>query len=198
MNANKFLVICCVIFSAISLYGHFKLPSARAIWDPNGKDKGYCGVVVDKQQPTELNVHKHSGDLTINDRMVIKFDAGFYKAMDVNTDTWYKKNIGDRVCFDLSYYRVNGKSLGTPAWAIFYIITWLLLVATSGVLLANVKLSRIGDGLSISRIVIPKCENCGAQYERFPAKNEHHLHCKKCEYWMLFPDGSQTHDYPGE
>lgn len=45
----------------------------------------------------------------------------------------------------------------------------------------------------------PSCRKCGRRYDRFPTKSEFRLDCKTegC-YWMLFSDGGQTHDYPGE
>lgn len=47
--------------------------------------------------------------------------------------------------------------------------------------------------------LLPKCESCGTEYPRLPTKQESRFDCSKpgC-YWMIFSDGSQTHDYPGE
>ena len=44
-----------------------------------------------------------------------------------------------------------------------------------------------------------RCKNCDRQYKKLPTKKESRFDCqtKGC-YWMIFSDGTQTYDGPGE
>lgn len=44
-----------------------------------------------------------------------------------------------------------------------------------------------------------RCQKCDREYSRLPTKKEFRFDCRTpgC-YWMIFSDGTQTHDYPGE
>ncbi len=60
----------------------------------------YCGVVVDKSRTDVASTHKNTTNVYQHDYLYVKFDNGTYEQMNVTTDTFYKNNVGDRVCFE--------------------------------------------------------------------------------------------------
>jgi hypothetical protein len=72
-------------------------------------------------------------------------------------------------------------------------ITWLKYIFNITDLVEDIEIPKINN------VFKHKCQRCGYVYPRLPSKNEFRFDCgtKGC-YWMIFSDGSQTYDSPGE
>lgn len=77
-----------------------------------------CGVVWDRAMPTTIDVHKHSADVEISQYLYVKYDDNQrIESENVDANTYYTYEKGDRVCFTssrrLEFYEVMfGPMLG--------------------------------------------------------------------------------------
>jgi hypothetical protein len=76
-----------------------------AIFQP---DPVRCGVIVDKNAATALELHKHSGTLSVEKVFTIKLDDGGYYEQEVGSD-YAKFNIGDYVCYSYQPETTGGQ-----------------------------------------------------------------------------------------
>ena len=70
-----------------------------------------CGTVVDKKQPTTMDLHKHSADIRIEDYLYVDYD-GYTAKEAVDANTFYKYNKGDRICFVSEVNTFHGAFVG--------------------------------------------------------------------------------------
>lgn len=83
-----------------------------------------CGILVRKQSPTTMDIHKHSADIRIQDKFTMKFDDGSWSDIDVDARTWNSFEVGDKLCFD----RPVKTDIAHEIWG-FYSIIFLFIMA---------------------------------------------------------------------
>lgn len=87
------ILIILVIISDYNSYNDLKKSST----------KEYCGKLIDKRE--DASIHKHG---TTREQIFI-MDFGQYgiHELDVTSNTYYKSNIGENICFDLYIARIE-------------------------------------------------------------------------------------------
>ena len=58
-----------------------------------------CGVVQQKATPSEASIHKSVATIRVEEYFVVRFDDGKYETVNVDTNTFYNRKVGDQVCF---------------------------------------------------------------------------------------------------
>jgi len=89
-----------------------------------------CGKVIDKQLPTDIHHSKHSSRVGVDTYFVVQYNDGYIEELNVDANTWYKNNIGDKVCFEKQ--KDNWKSmLSVFGLALSFFIGIIILVGAA-------------------------------------------------------------------
>lgn len=91
-------------------------------------DPTRCGVIVDKNAATALELHKYSGTLEVVKVFTIKLDNGQYYEQEVGSD-YAKFNIGDRVCYSYQANESIGQEILDMFVAVLVILIGLIIFA---------------------------------------------------------------------
>lgn len=86
-----------------------------------------CGILMRKESPTVLDVHKHSADVRIEDKFVMKFEDGTWENIQVNPKTWNGFEVGDRLCFNRPVNLGFGHQL-SGMYSIFFLFILFVIV----------------------------------------------------------------------
>lgn len=71
----------------------------RSLMGPVKEKYTKCGKVIDKLQPTTMDLHKYSADIEVSEYLVVDYGDGIVKE-NVDANTFYKYSIGSGVCFE--------------------------------------------------------------------------------------------------
>jgi hypothetical protein len=97
-RSTKFWIIVGIIFYIVSLIYTIK---EYFIDSENDKNKFYNGIIINKESHDQHN--KHGGYYGTRQLLIVNFESIGVKSVNVNTETYYTNNIGDRVSFGYSY-----------------------------------------------------------------------------------------------
>jgi hypothetical protein len=91
-----------MISNNIKLYLIGVISVMIAIWSgiKLSKKESECGIVVDKLSSFEGRSHKSHTHVTYERYMVVRFDDGHYEDVKVKANTYYRKEVNDRICFE--------------------------------------------------------------------------------------------------
>jgi hypothetical protein len=89
-------IIQKVILWSLYVYGNFCIYEI-VFNNKISSNEERCGVVIDKKQPTTMDIHKHSANIRISEYLYVKYGKRVDKEW-VDTNTYYLYNVGDKVC----------------------------------------------------------------------------------------------------
>jgi len=141
-NSSKFWGVIGLI---AMLYGNYLIYNFISSTDKDRVDKQYCGKVVKKSDEEVTIKHGSRTDLYL----IVEFDQIGLRSIEVEPNTYFTHNKGDRVCFGLNNYDLNGRKQMTFKESALDLLKFLFMFLIG---IANIVLIFISIGLSIEAL----------------------------------------------